>query len=253
MDQRIPALDAFLGLDDPGKLDVKLDWMYANTTLGDAETRLGLIGAERASIESSEDPFLQLAVAIYDSDREREAHDEAIAGDLQLARSRYMDTLKAFLGSRGRSVYADANGSLRVTYGKVRGYSPRDGLVYTPFTRLEGIVEKFTGEEPFDSPPQQLERIEAADYGSYKLERVDSVPVNFLSTVDTTGGNSGSPTLNGRGELVGLLFDGTYDSINADWDFNEKTTRSIHVDIRYVLWVMEKVDGASRVMDELGL
>jgi len=124
---------------------------------------------------------------------------------------------------------------------------------FNPFTRLEGIREKYTGEDPFDAPASELELIEAGDYGKYRLDSIDSVPVNFLSTVDTTGGNSGSPTLNGRGELVGLLFDGTYDSINADWDFNETTTRSIHVDIRYALWVMEKVDGAQRVLKELGL
>ena len=93
--------------------------------------------------------------------------------------------------------------------------------------------------------------IEAEDYGDYLLPSLGSVPVNFLSDVDTTGGNSGSPTLNSRGELVGLLFDGTYDSINADWDFNTEKTRSIHVDIRYVLWVMQKIDKATRVFDEL--
>jgi len=164
-----------------------------------------------------------------------------------------MEALVAFLGSGGHAVYPDANGSLRVTYGRVRGYEPRDGIRYLPFTQLEGIVEKHTGEEPFDSPEIQLERIAARDHGSYSLESLDSVPVNFLSTMDTTGGNSGSPTLNGRGELVGLLFDGTYDSINADWDFDERTTRSIHVDIRYILWVMEKIDGANRVLEELGL
>ena len=95
-----------------------------------------------------------------------------------------------------------------------------------------------------------LGRIEA--YGPNRTP-IDSVPVNFLSTVDTTGGNSGSPVLNGKAELVGLLFDGTYDGINADWDYNEKRTRSIQVDIRYMLWVMAKVDGAQRVLKELGL
>jgi hypothetical protein len=77
------------------------------------------------------------------------------------------------------------------------------------------------------------------------------VPVNFLSDLDSTGGNSGSPTLNGKGELVGLLFDGTFESVNSDWDFDPRITRTIHVDTRYMLWVMEKVDGAQALMAEM--
>jgi hypothetical protein len=234
-DQRVAELDAFLGLDDPSGLDARLDEE-----------------ADRKTIEASDDPFLQLAVALYEGDRAREKADETEVGEFRLIRPRYMEAMIAFLGSQGRPVYPDANSSLRVTYGTVRGYEPRDGVRFNPFTRLEGIREKYTGEDPFDVPVSELELIEARDYGKYRLDSIDSVPVNFLSTVDTTGGNSGSPTLNGRGELVGLLFDGTYDSINADWDFNETTTRAIHVDIRYVLWVMEKVDGAQRVLEELG-
>ena len=251
-DQRVTELDRFLGLDKPAKLSAKLDAMYAKTGLGDSDTRMGLIGADRKTLEASKDPFIKLAVALYDGDREREAEDEAMAGEMQKARSRYMETLVAFLGSRGQAVYPDANSSLRVTYGNVRGYKPRDGMLYTPFTKLEGITEKHTGEEPFDSPDLQLELIENGDHGEYALASLGSVPVNFLSTVDTTGGNSGSPTLNGRGELVGLLFDGTYDSINSDWDFNAEKTRSIHVDIRYTLWVMRKIDKADHLLKELG-
>jgi hypothetical protein len=252
-DQRVAELDAFLGLDDPSGLDARLDEMYAQTRLDEKEVRLALIDADRKTIEASDDPFLQLAVTMYEGDLAREKADEAEAGEFRLIRPRYMEAMIAFLGSQGRPVYPDANSSLRVTYGTVRGYEPRDGVSFNPFTRLEGILEKYTGEDPFDAPASELDLIEAGDHGRYRLDSIDSVPVNFLSTVDTTGGNSGSPTLNGRGELVGLLFDGTYDSINADWDFNETTTRSIHVDIRYVLWVMEKVDGARRVLEELGL
>jgi len=252
-DQRIEPLDAFLGLDDPSNLDAKLDWMYEATRLDETEVRLGLIDADRKTIESSEDPFLKLAVALYDGDRAREAEHEAIAGEFQLLRPRYMKTLVDFLGAQGHPIYPDANGSLRVTYGTVEGSEPHDGIRYLPFTRVEGIAEKYTGEDPFDSPPTQLELIAARDHGPYRLDAIDSVPVDFLSTVDTTGGNSGSPVLNGRAELVGLLFDGTYESINADWDFNAQTTRSIQVDIRYMLWVMKKVDGADRILKELGL
>ena len=141
----------------------------------------------------------------------------------------------------------------RVTYGTVKGYSARDGVGYLPFTTLRGIVEKDTGQKPFDAPVGQLKLIRGRDFGSYYVKRLDSVPVNFLSTSDVTGGNSGSPTLNGQGELVGLLFDGNWESIVADWDFIPAVTRAIHVDIRYVLWIMEHLDGAHRLLTEMGV
>jgi hypothetical protein len=252
-EQRRPALDAHLAPDDPAALGPRLDRLYAETHLGESEHRLELLDAPRAALEASEDPFLRLAVALYEDDLALEREKEALAGEFQLVRPRYMEALIAHLGERGHAVYPDANGSLRLSYGAVRGYSPRDGVSYEPFTRLEGIREKTTGVEPFRAPPEQLRLIEARDHGRWRLETLGSVPVDFLSTVDTTGGSSGSPTLDARGELVGLLFDGTYDGINADWDYDESLTRAIHVDMRYVLWVMEKVDRAWRVLEELGV
>ena len=100
-------------------------------------------------------------------------------------------------------------------------------------------------------PRGQLASIRAGDYGPYALDSIGSVPVNFLSDLDSTGGNSGSATLNARAELVGLLFDGTFESVNSDWDFDPRTTRTIHVDTRYMLWVMDKVDGAHGLIEEM--
>ena len=133
------------------------------------------------------------------------------------------------------------------------GGSPKDGIIYEPFTRLEGIAEKDTGRDPFNAPSRQLELIAAGDHGDYRLDDIGSVPVNFLSDLDSTGGNSGSPTLDAEGNLVGLLFDGTIESVNSDWDFDPRTTRTIHVDTRYMLWVMEKVDDAGHIVDEMTL
>lgn len=255
-DRRIPAFDAALGIGDTldtAALDATLGAMYAGTGLGDTDTRLAWMDKSVADFKASDDPFIQLAVALFDHDMAREEEDKARAGRFQQLRPKYMEAIIAFNEARGRPVYADANSTLRVTYGTVTGVSPRDGLVYEPFTTLDGIVEKYTGQDPFDSPAGQLDAIAAGDYGRYADPALDSVPVNFLSTLDVTGGNSGSPTLNGRAELVGLLFDGTYESINSDWDFDVKTTRSIHVDSRYMLWVMDKVDGAHTLLREMGI
>jgi hypothetical protein len=201
--------------------------------------------------EESQDRFVQLAVALYDHEMALLAASKDRAGRQAALRPDYMKAIIAWQESQGSVAYPDANSTLRVTYGKVRGGSPKDGMVYLPFTTLEGILEKDTGEAPFDAPEEMLEVIRAGDYGDYRLRSIGSVPVNFLTTLDSTGGNSGSPTLNADGELVGLLFDGTLESVNSDWDFDPDITRTIHVDTRYMHWVMEKVDGATALIEEM--
>jgi len=114
-------------------------------------------------------------------------------------------------------------------------------------------MEKDTGVEPFNSPQNQLDAIKAGDFGKYGDKELNSVPVNYLGTLDITGGNSGSATLNKNAEFVGLVFDGNYESINSDWDFNEKLVRSIHVDIRYMLWVMDELYAADNLLKEMGV
>jgi len=190
---------------------------------------------------------------LTDADLQREKEAKEQAGMLQQLRPKYMEALISFLKSRGESVYPDANGTLRVTYGTVTGYQPRDAVLYTPFTSLEGIVEKETGQDPFNTPPAALRAMRERRYGRFLKDSIGSVPVNFLSTCDTTGGNSGSATLNGKGELVGLLFDGNYESMISDWDFLPEITRSIHVDIRYILWLMEEVDRATWLLREMNV
>ena len=249
--------DRQLGMDgdvvDVAALEVLLDEMYAGTTLGDTQTRLDWVEKTAADMEASNDPFIRLAVALYESDLQLEEEEKDLAGRYQAARPRYMDALLAFQQSRGRVVYPDANSTLRISYGRVAGSQPRDGLIFTPFTTLEGILEKNTGAEPFDLPPDLLKAIRGKRYGARADQQLGSVPVNFLSTLDATGGNSGSAVLNGRAELIGLLFDGTYESIIADWDFLEDKARSIQVDIRYMLWVMEQLGGAEHLLREMGL
>ncbi|GAB5351401.1 S46 family peptidase [Qipengyuania sp. 483] len=254
--ERVPTFDKALGLtqqttaaDLPGLLDS----YYANTTLGDTETRLALMEADPATFEASDDPFIKLAVALYDYDRGLEDAAEERAGRSLALRPAYMDAITQWQRSEGQLTYPDANSTLRITYGNVMGGSPFDGMEYLPFTTLEGITQKDTGEEPFNAPQRELDLIEAKDYGKYELDSIDSVPVNFMSDLDVTGGNSGSATLNAKGQLVGLLFDGTFESVNSDWDFDPRTTRSIHVDSRYMLWVMDKVDGADGLIEEMDI
>ena len=254
--KRFAAFDAALGLKDgygATALSQILDSYYAGTTLNDRATRLAAMQATAEELEAGKDPFMRLAVALYDTDMEIEEASKTRAGRASLLRPRYMQAIIEWQASSGHAAYPDANSTLRVTYGTVMGGSPLDGLIYQPFTSLEGILQKYTGFAPFNTPAVQLERIRAADYGGYQLEPLGSVPVNFLSDLDSTGGNSGSATLNARGELVGLLFDGTLESVNSDWLFDPRTTRTIHVDSRYMLWVMEKIDGAGALISEMNV
>ena len=254
--ERVSALDGALGLNESMSveaLSAKLDNYYAATQLDELDTRLSLMEATPAELEANADPFIRLAVALYDHELAMEATSKDRAGHRAALQPKYMEAIIAWQKDQGLTAYPDANSTLRVTYGNVLGGSPRDGMRYDPFTTLEGITEKDTGENPFNSPQSQIDLIKAKNYGRYELESIKSVPVNFLTDLDSTGGNSGSATLNARGELVGLLFDGTIESVNSDWDFDPRTTRSIHVDSRYMLWVMEKVDKADALLQEMNI
>jgi hypothetical protein len=187
---------------------------------------------------------------MYETDMAREAENKEREGKLQAARSVYMSAFRRYAAAEGRAVYPDANGSLRLTYGHVKGRA-RDGASWSAFTTARGIADKYTGAEPFDSPARQLELIRKGEFGRYAHAGLKTLPVNYLSTLDITNGNSGSSTLNAKGEFVGLAFDGTIDGIIADWWFDPSINRTIHVDVRYMLWVMDRLDGADRILNEM--
>jgi hypothetical protein len=258
-DQRIAPLDQAAGLkpgmsktDSDRAIDAFLQGLYASTKMGDRDFRLGLFEKGTADLTATNDPFLQLAAAL---DPLREANRETVKSRAGAAARLMPHYMEALLAKSGGLVAPDANNTLRVTYGQVKGVDAKDGLFYKPQTTLAGIEQKNTGEGDFDAPQKQLDAIKAM-HASKKTPYLDAalkdVPVNFLSTVDTTGGNSGSPTLNAKGELVGLLFDGTYESVASNYVFDAVTTRSIHVDARYMLWNMAEVDGAQNLLQELG-
>jgi hypothetical protein len=257
---RIAALDKAAGLTpgmsdaDAGKaIDALLDKLYPGTRLFDKDTRLSLLDKSTAEVLATKDPFIELAVAMYPESHEVEERKKAQEGQ----RSRLAPTyIRALLESSGGLLAPDANGTLRVTFGRVEGVAEKDGLLYLPQTTLAGIVEKNAGKGDFDAPGREIDAIASMKGGKgtpYVDPKLGTVPVNFLASVDTTGGNSGSPAFNAKGELVGLLFDGTFDTVGSDILFDPVRTRSILVDIRYVLWVMSEVDGATALLTEMGI
>lgn len=257
-DQRDEAFDAALGL-KPGmgeaELKALLDRMYANSKLADKEFRTSWLKKSPAEFKASEDSFIKAAVAMYDASMREEAQEQEMAGKIQQAYANYMRAKIAYMNSRGQAVYPDANGTLRVTFGKVAGRDVgADGTEgWTAFTTHKGVVAKHTGEGEFNAPADQLDAIKAKNFGQYVDPKLNAVPVNYLATLDITGGNSGSAALNAKGELIGLAFDGTLDSIISDWDFNKAMTRSIQVDNRYMLWNMKHVDKADNLLKEMGV
>ena len=242
---RPPGVDALLPAQDA------LAGMYKASALSDTAKRLAWIGKDVEAFRKSDDPFIQLAVRLHDAGMALEERRNEIDGNLERVIPQYMATVIAWKKSQGKPVYPDANSTLRVTYGTVSPFSPRDGLVKGPFTTVEGILEKETGKDPFIVPAPLKEAIQAKRYGVFKDAALGTVPVNFLSSADTTGGNSGSAVMNKNGELIGLNFDSTYESITKDWYFDTAITRAIHVDIRYMLWVMKEVDHADNLLKEM--
>ena len=251
-DQRVAAVDAWLGGNDAAAVKRALDRL-AGTKLGSTEERLKWFAADRKAFEASNDPAIQYAVAVMPTLLKLEQERKTRAGENLAARPVYLQALADYKKSQGEFVYPDANLSLRITFGNVMGYAPKDGVEYTPFTTLEGVVAKETGQDPFDSPKALLDAVAAKRYGGLEDKRIGSVPVNYLSDLDITGGNSGSPVLDAHGKLVGLAFDGNWESVSSNWVFDPKMTRTIAVDGRYLRWIMQEDYPAPQLLKEMNV
>ncbi|WP_240219886.1 S46 family peptidase [Rheinheimera hassiensis] len=276
---RVSELDAALGLTaGMSKVQVadKLAALYPQSQLTSTAGRKAWLGKTPAEFTQSKDPFIQVAVAIYEKNKALELEEKTLNGQLLRVRPAYMQAIIAYNKTLGKPVYPDANSTLRITYGTVDGYPAKDGVYKTPFTSVKGLIAKRQNTDPFILPQVLVEAYNAGKTDGYyyadlapkyepgllcriagcakpAISAFNSIPVNFLSSADTTGGNSGSAVMNGKGELVGLNFDSTYESITKDWYFNPEITRAIHVDIRYVLWLMEYVDGAQNLLNEMDI
>jgi hypothetical protein len=154
------------------------------------------------------------------------------------------------LSSKDARIFPDANSTLRVTYGKVKGYAPADAVYYSPVTYLEGVMEKYVpGDYEFDVSPKLIELYNTKDFGPYGEN--GKMPVNFIGTNHTTGGNSGSPAIDAHGNLIGLNFDRVWEGTMSDIYYDPAICRNIMVDIRYVLFVIDKYAGAKHLIDEM--
>jgi hypothetical protein len=259
-DSRIEAVDKLVGFtaglpreEAQKKIDSFLEATYSKTALGKPEARLALLEKPAAEIAKMDDPVVKFALALHPMAEALREREKERAGRRSILRPRHMQVL---LAKEGGLVAPDANSTLRVTFGRVMGVDSKDGIYFKPQTSLQGVVDKHTGKDEFNAPKRLLDAAQALRAGRktpYFDAKLKDVPVDFLSDVDTTGGNSGSAALNQKGELVGLLFDGTFDTVASDFLFDKERTRSIQVDSRYMLWVMSEVDGAKNLLQEMGI
>jgi hypothetical protein len=156
--------------------------------------------------------------------------------------------------AKAKMMYPDATFTMRVSYGAVKSYRPRDGVFYDYVTTSKGILEKYkAGDYEFDLPAKQVELLKKKDFGQYIDPTRKDLVVGFITTNDITGGNSGSPVINGNGELIGLAFDGNYEALSHKLAFDKDLNRTINVDIRYVLWCIDKLGGGENIIRELKL
>ena len=249
--QHVEAVDKWLGGAHQAAADkalLKLD----GTKLGSLDERLKWMAADRGAFEASTDPAIQYAVAVMPTLLEMEKQSKIRYGEALQATPLYLQAVADYRKSMGEFIYPDANSSLRITFGNVKGYTKLDGSKQTPFTLLEQVAAKETGADPFDNPKALLDAVAAKRYGGLEDKRLGTVPVNFLSDLDITGGNSGSPVLDAHGKLVGLAFDGTIESVSSNWVFDPVMTRMISVDQRYMRWIMQEVMPSPRLLQELG-
>ncbi len=223
-----------------------VDELYSDTklTTPDGCNKLMMKSAD----DIRDDKFVKFAIDLDKTNIPLQARTAKFNAQIGLQRRTLMEAMMAWMGP---DIYPDANRTLRFTFGQVKSYNPRDAVHYNYESTLGGVMEKETGEDPFIVPPKLRELWEKKDFGPYADKSLGDVPVAFLADLDITGGNSGSAVINGKGEVIGLAFDGNWESVVGDYVFQEPLNRTISVDARYVLFVLDKFSNAQNILNEL--
>jgi hypothetical protein len=248
-DQIPTAFKEIVGEHSEKAVDDYVDHLYDKTSLADPKKRLELLDKKPGELLKLNDPILNLAADLEKEMKVLREEKKALDQERLELKNVYVASLREM--KQGR-IAPDANSTIRFTYGFIEGYYPRDAVYYLPQTSLKGVMEKDTGKFPFHVPEKLKELYKARDFGLYIDKKLKDIPACFLNTTNVTGGNSGSPTLNAKGEQVGIIFDMTYESVIGDYYIVPELQRTISVDIRYVLFITDKFSGAKHIIKELG-
>jgi len=247
--QRINGLESIVN--NPSmSVEAFVEQAYSSSKLSDLDYARSLFSMKPEQLAALHDPFIDLIIALPPEFKENEAVMESFGANVTDLRKQYIEAIYEW---KGGNLYPDANGNMRFTYGPVKGYDPADAVTYHPFTTLKGIVEKNTGTEPFNAPEELIKLYEKKDFGRWADKNLKDVPVAFTHMADITGGNSGSPVMNAKGEICGVVFDGNYEAMISDWQYDYDIQRTISVDIRYVLFVLDKFSKADFLLKEMSV
>jgi hypothetical protein len=250
-DQRIaPVDDRLRGDFSEQNVARAVDEALATTTLKTPDGLANAIGKTPEEIARLDDPFVNFAKDVAPLLQKLRETRQRRTAELSKLSALLIDVKQKYLQ---KDFIPDANGTLRLTFGHVRGYSPADATWLSPITTLTGVIQKTKDTYPYATPQIVRDLYEKKDFDRYRLPKANDVPVAVLYDTDTTGGNSGSALMNARGELVGVNFDRAWGATINDYAWNEAYSRSIAVDIRYVLWVTEKVGKATFLLTEMGV
>ncbi|NIO49516.1 MAG: hypothetical protein GTN73_08815 [Candidatus Aminicenantes bacterium] len=248
-DQVPSAFKGIIGKHSEKAVDDYVDHLYDKTPLADSKKRVELLEKTPIELMKLNVPILNLAAELEKEMKVLREEKKILAQERLELKKVYVDSLMKLKEGR---IAPDANSTIRFTYGFVEGYYPKDAVYYLPQTALKGVIEKDTGKFPFHVPVKLKELYKEKDFGPYIDKKLKDIAICFINTTNVTGGNSGSPTLNAKGEQVGIIFDMTYESVIGDYYIVPELQRTISVDIRYVLFITDKFSRAKHIIKELG-
>jgi hypothetical protein len=246
----VEKIDAFQDFKSDKEIDQFILDLYSTTEFFDEIFLKKSLSYSSDEIDELDDPAMNVIKNMDPQLKRDKERSRKQSGALNKLHPTLIDLKKQF---NEADFIPDANGTFRLTYGYIRGYYPKDAMYCSPITTFQGVVEKTTGEAPFITPPGLIDIYKQKNFRQFFNKQLNDVPVAILYNMDTTGGNSGSPVLNSKGQLIGVNFDRTWEATINDYAWNESYSRSIAVDIRYVLWVTQKFAGADYLLEEMNI